>query len=65
MDIARLSMEINGAKLSQEFGMAVLKMAIDTAEDQGVAMAKLMEESTPPIKIPASPDLGNNIDIIA
>lgn len=56
MDIAALSMGLSQAKLAQDAGTAIMKMALDTTAGQSKDLAKLMEQAT-------IPHLGSNIDI--
>ena len=56
MDIAALSIGLSQAKLAQDAGTAVMKMALGTATEQSKDLAKLMEQAT-------IPHLGSNIDI--
>jgi putative motility protein YjfB-like len=65
LDIARLSMGLNSAKVAQKAQISVLKMAMDSAKDQGAAMNKLLESSNANIQRAVSPNIGGNIDIMA
>lgn len=65
MDIARLSMGMSQGKAIQQAKMSVLKMAMDTAKEQGAAMNKLLESSNVKIERAVSPHIGGNIDIMA
>ena len=57
MAIAALSVDMNAAKVQQEIGISVLKMAI-SADTSAVDEALEVVESL-------DPALGNNIDILA
>jgi len=56
MDIAALSMNLSQMRVSQEIGVSVLKMAMETSEVQALDMTKMMEQSI-------TPHIGGNIDI--
>lgn len=56
MDIAALSIGLSQAKLAQDAGTAVMKVALDTATEQSKDLSKLMEQAT-------IPHLGSNIDV--
>mgnify|MGYP002859709716 CR=1 FL=1 len=57
MAIAALSVDMNAAKVQQELGISVLKMAME-AENSGVEEALEIVESL-------DPALGQNLDITA
>ena len=52
MSIAAMSVDMSQARLSQQFGISVMKMAMDTTEE---AMGEMLESLDPAV--------GNNIDI--
>ena len=56
MDIAALSIGLSQMKVSQEAGISVMKIAMDTAQDQTNDLTKMMEQSI-------SPHLGSRLDI--
>lgn len=56
MDIAALSMASSQINLSTQVSTAVLSMSLDTVEQSGEGMIKMMEQSV-------HPSLGQNIDI--
>lgn len=56
MDIPALSIAMATQKVNAEWGVAMMSKAIDTIEDTGSAITKMMETSV-------SPNLGQNIDI--
>ncbi|MCI9532070.1 MAG: putative motility protein [Lachnospiraceae bacterium] len=56
MDIAALSTALSMANLSNDVGVLMLGKQLDSMEDMGASMAKLMEQSV-------TPHLGGNIDI--
>ena len=58
MDIAALSVVAHQAGLMQKVGTAVLKKAMNTAEDNSDSMIKMMEQSVKPY-------LGTNLDLKA
>ena len=57
MAIAAMSVDMNAAKVQQELGISVLKMAM-TAETSNVEEALAVVESL-------DPNLGNNLDVTA
>ena len=56
MDIAALSTALSMANVSNDVGVLMLSKQLDSMEDMGASMAKLMEQSV-------TPHLGGNIDI--
>jgi len=56
MDIAALSMQTSALKTSDMVSVAVFKKALETIEDSGEGMIKMMEQSV-------TPHLGQNIDL--
>jgi len=56
MDIAALSMSMNQASFVNEFGAAMLSKSLDSMEEMGDSMIKMMESSV-------TPHLGQNLDI--
>ena len=56
MDIAALSMSMKMADLQNQVGVAMLSKSIDSLEDTGEGIVKMMESSV-------TPDLGQNIDV--
>lgn len=56
MDIAGLSMGLSQMKIAQEASTSVLKMAMDTSEEQMADLTKMMETSV-------NPHVGGSIDI--
>ncbi len=57
MDIAALSTAMSMADVQSQVGVAMLSKSLDTVEDLGDGMVKMMEASV-------NPNLGQNIDII-
>lgn len=57
MDIAQLSMDMNTQNILSDVSVAVLKNSLDTMEDLGNGMTKMMESSV-------TPYLGQNIDYL-
>ena len=55
MDIASLSISMNTAKVTNDVGVAVLSKSLDTYEQQGESLTRMMEASV-------TPYLGPNID---
>jgi hypothetical protein len=56
MDIAALSVSMHMADLQNDVGVAMLSKSLDTLEDTGDGMVKMMESSV-------TPYLGQNIDV--
>lgn len=56
MDIASLSTALSMTQLNNDIGVAMLSKQLDTMEDMGDSMVKIMEQSV-------TPHLGGNIDI--
>ena len=52
MSIAAMSVDLSQARFSQQFGISVMKMAMDTTEE---AVGEMLESLDPAV--------GNNIDI--
>ena len=57
MDIAQLSMDMSTQNIFSDVSVAVLKNSLDTMEDLGNGMTKMMESSV-------TPYLGQNIDYL-
>ena len=56
MDIPSLSIQLSTAKANDMISVALLKKTLDTVEDNGESMIKMMEQSV-------TPNLGQNIDL--
>ncbi|MDE7365740.1 MAG: YjfB family protein [Lachnospiraceae bacterium] len=56
MDIPGLSIAMSLDKVNTNWGIAMLSKALDTVEDTGDSLTKLMESSV-------TPELGQNIDV--
>lgn len=56
MDIVGLSMALNVSRTMSDVSTAVLAKNLDTCEELGDGMVKMMEQSV-------NPELGQNIDI--
>ncbi|REE66641.1 putative motility protein YjfB-like [Paenibacillus taihuensis] len=56
MDIAALSMSMSQSNLMQDVSIGVLKMAKDSAQQQGQMLTQMIERSV-------TPNLGGNLDI--
>jgi hypothetical protein len=56
MDIAELSIVLNQSQVQQEATMSVMKMAMNTAEDNSANLTKMLEQSI-------QPHLGSKIDL--
>lgn len=57
MDIPLLSMSMANAQVQSNFGVAMLSKSLDTVEDSGDSMVKMLEQSV-------NPNLGGTIDIL-
>ena len=57
MDIAQLSMDMSTQNILSDVSVAVLKNSLDTMEDLGNGMTKMMESSV-------TPYLGQNIEYL-
>lgn len=56
MDIAALSMGLSQMKVSQQAGVSVMKMAMETAQEQTADLTQMLEQAT-------MPHVGSTIDI--
>ena len=56
MDIAALSMSLSQMKVANQASISVLKLTMDTAQNQMNDFAKVMEQSV-------NPHIGGNIDL--
>ncbi|ANX13690.1 putative motility protein [Fictibacillus arsenicus] len=56
MDIAALSIAMNQSQVQQQASISVMKMAINTAEQNGAELTKMLEQSV-------QPHLGSSIDL--
>ena len=56
MDIASLSMNMSQANVLRDVNLALMSDVLDQAEQNGMALTKMMEASV-------TPNLGQNIDI--
>jgi len=56
MDIPGLSVAVSQANLINQYSIAVMAKTLDTVEESGELMIKMMEQSV-------NPHLGQNIDI--
>lgn len=63
MDIARLSMDMATQKVQDQIGAKVLGLAMNVAEEQSVALSKLMDTSS--LATVTDPALGSNINLFA
>lgn len=63
MDITALSAPIAQANLRERVGIAVLKMAMDSAQAQNEGLIKILEETRRAMEISVQPYLGGNIDL--
>ncbi|WP_347451163.1 YjfB family protein [Acetoanaerobium noterae] len=56
MDIAALSMSLSQMKVANQASISVLKLTMDTAQEQMEDMTKIMEQSV-------NPHIGSNLDL--
>lgn len=63
MDIGALSIGLSQMKLSQEVGVSVLKMAMDTPEAGVADLLQVLETNTKIMGQSINPNIGGNIDI--
>lgn len=56
MDIASLSMSLSQMKVANQASISVLKLTMDTAQEQMEDMTKIMEQSV-------NPNIGSNLDL--
>lgn len=63
MDISSLSTSLSQMKVSQEIGVSVLKMAMDTGQSQINDILQVLEANTKIMEQSITPHLGGNIDI--
>jgi Putative motility protein len=56
MDIAALSVMMNQSQIQQQASLSVMKMAMNTAEQNSVELTKMLEQSV-------QPHLGSSIDL--
>ena len=56
VDMVNASMALQSSMLMQNVGTAVLANAIDTAQEMGEGMTRIMEQSV-------NPELGGNVDV--
>lgn len=64
MDIAALSVAMSQTKFQQNFGISIMKMAMDQIGDQGTALSDMMGD-TKSMELAAQPYLGSNVDMSA
>lgn len=63
MDIAAVSVLMNQAKVQQQAGVSVMKLAMDTTATQGEMLASLLSEATEGAALSVQPHLGSLVDI--
>lgn len=61
MDIAALSTMLSQTNMNQQASLSVMKMAMNTAEQNGQAMQELMQTAQAPVSL--EPHLGNSVDV--
>lgn len=65
MDIAVVSMNLSQAKVAQQVGISVMKMAMNTAEGQSADLLKMLAGSVKNMEQSINPELGVNLDVYA
>ncbi len=63
MDVAALSMGLSQIKVAQQANISLLKMAMNTSENQAIDLIQMLELSTKEMEQSVNPHLGKNIDI--
>ena len=63
MDIAAISMMLSQTKIQQQAGISVMKMAMNTGENQVNELIEMLQETTIALENSVTPYLGRNIDI--
>ena len=63
MDIPALSVMLSQSKVTQQAMVSVMKMAMDTATEQGSAMTELSQAETKGMELSVQPYLGRNLDL--
>lgn len=63
MDIAALSIGLSQMKVAQQKGIAVMKLAMDSAENQTANLTQMLEAGTGSMELSLTPFLGSNIDV--
>ncbi|WP_243290297.1 YjfB family protein [Bacillus sp. FJAT-47783] len=61
MDIAALSVMLGQTNVNQQASLSVMKMAMDTAEQNGQAMQQLLQTTQAPVSL--EPHLGHSVDV--
>ncbi|MBU5483053.1 YjfB family protein [Clostridium sp. MSJ-11] len=56
MDIAGLSIAMNGGKVKQQASLALMKMAMNKGKENAQAMTEMIEKSV-------NPNIGQNLDV--
>ncbi len=63
MDIPAMSIMLNQAKVQQQVGVSVMKMAMDRGKMQMNDMLQILQQNTKVLEQAVSPHLGKNLDI--
>lgn len=63
MDVVALSMGLSQIKVAQQANISLLKMAMNTSENQAIDLIQMLELSTKEMEQSVNPHLGKNIDI--
>ncbi len=62
MDIAALSMGLSQMKVSQNAGLAVMKMAMNQATGENTDVLELLDANTKMLELSVNPSVGSNFD---
>lgn len=65
MDIAAISMNLSQAKVAQQVGISVMKLAMNSMEGQSADLAKMLAGSVKIMEQSINPGLGASLDIYA
>lgn len=63
MDIAAMSIVLSQARVQQEAGISVMKLAMDSGKASSEGMTQLMTDMTKAMEQSVNPHLGGNIDL--
>jgi len=64
MDIAALSMNLSQMKMAQASNIAVMKLAMETAQGSSDGLAKMLLDTAQVRTTPIDPNLGSILDIL-
>ena len=61
MDVAQLAMTLSQINIQNDVGTAVLSKAIDTNEQMGASLVKMIDRSA--MEVSVNPNVGSNFDM--